>query len=178
MPLVLVLHGAGGSARSGLGILGPLADGSGTALLAPASRGRTWDVVEGGFGPDVAAIDRLLRRVFARVAVDRSRLAIAGFSDGASYALSLGLTNGDLFRHVVAFSPGFSAPGTRRGRPPIFDSHGVDDKVLPIDPTSRRLVPALRRAGYDVRYREFAGGHSVPPEIAREALDRVLGRGG
>lgn len=31
----------------------------------------------------------------------------AGFSDGASYALSLGLPNGNLFSHIVAFSPGF-----------------------------------------------------------------------
>jgi phospholipase/carboxylesterase len=32
-------------------------------------------------------------------------------------------------------------------------------------------VPQLRRAGYDVRYREFDGPHTVPGDIAREALD-------
>jgi len=52
-------------------------------------------------------------------------VAIQGFSDGASYALSLGLTNGDLFTHVIAFSPGFAAPAEQRGRPRIYVSHGV-----------------------------------------------------
>ena len=31
--------------------------------------------------------------------------------------------------------------------------------------------------GYDVRYREFDGGHEVPPEIARGALDWLLAPG-
>lgn len=31
----------------------------------------------------------------------------AGFSDGASYALSLGQPNADVFSHIIAFSPGF-----------------------------------------------------------------------
>jgi phospholipase/carboxylesterase len=41
---------------------------------------------------------------------------------------------------------------------------------LPIDQCSRRIVPKVRRAGYDVRYREFDGGHTVPPEMVQEAL--------
>ena len=175
VPLVLVLHGAGGSAESGLRVMGEAADAAGVAVLAPASRRRTWDVVSGGFGPDVAAIDGLLRRVTRALAVDVERTAVAGFSDGASYALSLGLTNGDRFSRVIAFSPGFAAPGERRGRPPVFISHGRDDRVLPIDRTSRKLVPALRRAGHAVVYREFDGGHGVPPAMVDEALAGLLG---
>src|SRR3712207_7974813 len=52
----------------------------------------------------------------------------AGFSDGASYALSLGIPNGDLFTHLVAFSPGFAAPDGQRGHPRVFVGHGVDDR--------------------------------------------------
>ncbi len=98
-----------------------------------------------------------------------------GFSDGASYALSLGLLNGDLLTHVIAFSPGFVLAERRRGRPRCFLSHGVHDEVLPIDPCSRRIVRELRGADYDVRYTEFDGGHSVPPAIARAAVDWLLG---
>lgn len=58
--------------------------------------------------------------------------------------------------------------------PAIFISHGTDDAVLPVDPCSRTLVPRLQRAGYDVRYREFDGGHVVPPEIACEAVGWFL----
>src|SRR5947209_3230289 len=109
-PLVLLLHGAGGNAQHGLALLHPLADAAGLLLLAPSSRGRTWDVILGSYGPDVAFLDEALTAVFARCAVDASHIAIGGFSDGASYALSLGLANGDLFTHVLAFSPGFMAP--------------------------------------------------------------------
>ena len=57
---------------------------------------------------------RALEQVFARHAVDAGHLAIGGFSDGASYALGLGLANGDFFRDVLAFSPGFVPPGGPR----------------------------------------------------------------
>jgi phospholipase/carboxylesterase len=169
-PLALTLHGAGGSARSGISHFLHLADAAGVILLAPESRGRSWDVLVGGYGPDVEFINRTLEWAFDRLALDTRRLAITGFSDGASYSLSLGLTNGDLFTHVIAFSPGFMAPASRRGKPPIFVSHGTHDRVLPIERCSRRIVPQLDRAGYQVRYREFDGSHTVPESIAREAL--------
>jgi phospholipase/carboxylesterase len=169
-PLVVMLHGAGGSAQGGLRPLQDRADEAGSILLAVDSRQRSWDVIVGGYGPDVAFIDRALTRTFARYAVDAARIAVEGFSDGASYALSIGITNGDLFTHVMAFSPGFCWPGDEQGSPRLFVSHGTGDEVLPIDACSRRIVPRLERAGYDVRYHEFDGGHTVPPEIAGEAV--------
>ena len=114
-PLAVVLHGAGGRGRDAVDLLRPLADASGIVLLAPTSRQYTWDVIVGGYGPDVEALDRILEDVFLRYALDPSRLAIGGFSDGASYALSLGIDNGDLFSYVIAFSPGFMAPSARFG---------------------------------------------------------------
>jgi phospholipase/carboxylesterase len=170
-PLVLLLHGAGGHARQGLELLRNLADAAGIILLAPASRERTWDLLIGRrYGSDAIMIDRALEQTFARYATDPARLAIGGFSDGASYALSLGITNGDLFTHVLAFSPGFMAPAGRRGSPHVFVSHGTRDGVLSIDSCSRMIVSQLQRADYEVRYREFDGGHTIPPEIALEAV--------
>jgi phospholipase/carboxylesterase len=170
-PLTLLLHGAGGHARKGLELLRSLADATGLILLAPASREHTWDLLVGRrYGPDTTLINRALEHTFSRYAVDPARLAIGGFSDGASYALSLGITNGDLFTHVIAFSPGFMAPAGHAGSPRVFVSHGTRDGVLRIDHCSRRIVPELGRSGYDVRYREFDGGHTIPPQIASEAV--------
>ena len=168
-PLVVLLHGAGSDPAAGLALLRREADEHGMLLVAPASTAATWNGVIGRWGPDVRAVDTTLRRVLRRFAVDPGRLALGGFSDGASYALSLGLANGDVFSHLIAFSPGFLAPPAERGRPRVFVSHGTDDNVLRIDRCSRRLVPALRRAGYEVHYDEFSGGHVVPPEIAAAA---------
>jgi len=174
-PLVVLLHGARSTAQAGLAPLLALADAAGLVLLAPQSRGTTWDVIHGGFGPDVARLDALLAEVFAAVAIDPARVALSGFSDGASYALSLGLGNGDLFTHLVAFSPGFALPAGRVGRPRAFVSHGTEDRVLPVARCSRVIVPALRAAGLDVTYEEFAGGHVVPPALARRAVAWLAG---
>lgn len=178
--LVLLLHGAGGSPRHGLDLLLPVADTHRLLLLAPQSTLSTWDVIVDGFGKDVRRIDRLLEEVVDAYPVEHA--VIGGFSDGASYALSIGLTNGDLFSGVLAFSPGFAAPLVVHGKPGVFVSHGVDDPVLPIDPCSRRLVPRLVAMGYDVTYDEFDGGHEVPEHVVghatawlRTGTDRVPG---
>lgn len=176
LPLALMLHGAGGNAYSGLAPLDDLPEKVGLIVVAPDAREGTWDVIMGGYGPDVRFINRALEQTFARYAVDPAYLAIGGFSDGASYALSLGLTNGDLFGDIIAFSPGFMSPAAPRDQPRIFISHGTRDAVLSIDHTSRRLVPRLRREGYSVRYEEFDGIHTVPPRIAREAVTWFTGR--
>jgi phospholipase/carboxylesterase len=169
---LVTLHGAGGDAAGGLSLLVPLADEYGLVLLAPASRESTWDaVLRGRYGPDVAVINRALDKVFRTVPVNRERIGIAGFSDGASYALGLGLANGGIFRRIIAFSPGFVPPAPRLGRPAVFISHGEDDAVLPIGSTSRRIVPALRRDGYDVDYVEFPGRHTVPHGVAEKAAE-------
>ncbi|MES1240106.1 MAG: phospholipase [Acidobacteriota bacterium] len=175
-PLMVLLHGAGRRATNALGPIQKLADDAGLILLAIDSRGETWDVLEGGYGPDVAFLDRALTRVFSRCAVDPARVAAEGFSDGASYALSLGVANGDLFTHLIAFSPGFLAPKDQRGKPKVFLSHGTRDEILSIVSTSRRIVPQLRDAGYDVTYREFDGDHTVPGPIAREAVAWFTGK--
>lgn len=174
-PLALMLHGAGGAAAGGLGLLKAFADEAGLILLAPGSEQYTWDLIASEYGPDVRLIDLALAQTFAGCAVNKERIAIGGFSDGASYALSLGLTNGDLFTHVLAFSPGFLAPASMNGKPRIFISHGTQDRVLPIERCSRRIIRQLERASYETRYEEFDGPHTVPREIALQGVRWLTG---
>ena len=169
-PLVLMLHGAGQSSEIGIRPFLPLAEAAGLVLVAPDSRGGTWDFLYGPYGADVAFIDRALTHVFDRCAIDPARITIEGFSDGASYALSLGLTNGDLFSRIVAFSPCILAPAATVGRPRIFMSHGTDDRILPIDSCGRRLATRLVSLGYQLEFHEFTGPHMVPKEVAQQAV--------
>ena len=174
-PLFIGLHGAGGAAGNWESYPAR-AESRGMIFLAPDSRSSTWDVLMGGFGPDVEFLDRALQHTFQRCRVDPGRIALGGFSDGASYALSLGLPNGDLFSHLTAYSPGFYVrPEQSVGRPAIFVSHGTDDNILPVSASRDTIVPTLRDAGYDVNYQEFVGGHEVPAEISEAALDWFLG---
>jgi predicted esterase len=148
-------------------------------IPAPESPGQSWGTGPKNWGYDYVAINRALEEAFARCAIDRNRLAIAGFSDGASYALSLGLANGDVFGYVIAFSPGFIVRAHARGRlgnnnevqiPRVYIAHGTGDNVLPIASTSRVFVSSLRKNGYDVEFREFSGGHHVSHQVAEQAM--------
>src|SRR5205085_1473653 len=104
-----------------------------------------WDLLAGGWGRDVAVLDAALAEVFGTCPV--SRTGFGGFSDGASYALSLGLGNGDLAEALIAFSPGFAAPSAAVGRPRVWISHGRAD-VLEGQPAIDLLLggDALRAA--------------------------------
>lgn len=180
-PLILMLHGAGSVGRRGINPYLERAEKLGLILVAPDSRGQTWDVIGGSWGADVAFIDRAFGELFNRCRIDPGQIVVEGFSDGASYALSLGLSNGDLFHHIVAFSPGFMRTALLTGHPAIFVTHGIEDQILPIDLCSRKIVPQLRRRGYDVTYQEFAGGHEITSELMDSSLawlgfSPVLGR--
>jgi phospholipase/carboxylesterase len=167
--LLVFFHGAGSSAADGLRAVGDPAAAAGVAVLAPTSAASTWDLIAGGLGRDVAVLDAALTHVLDRLPV--SRVALSGFSDGASYALSLGVANGDLAEAVLAFSPGFLAAPGRYGRPRFWISHGTEDRVLPVDRCGRRVSRDLAAEGYDVRYEEFTGGHVVTPALVTAALD-------
>jgi phospholipase/carboxylesterase len=175
VPVMVLLHGASSNPLHALRVMQEEAERRQFVVVAPKSVGITWDVIHGGFGPDVAAIDHVLTAVFEHLPAEPRRLAIAGFSDGASYALTLGLANGELFPSILAFSPGFFVPARRQGWPAIFVSHGRGDPILPIDQCGRLVVAALRMAEYDVAYHEFDGGHQVPASALAAGLDRWLG---
>ena len=171
-PLSLLLHGAGRDAYEWEGGF-PVFDELGLTVLSVDSRDASWDLRYGAFGADVTFIDLALAWTFARCNVDATRLGIAGFSDGASYALSLGLTNGDLFSHVLAFSPGFMDTVQRNGTPPIFLTHGTDDQVLPVA-FSRGMSEQLASEGYEVRFEEFAGGHTLPYAVGQAGFQWLV----
>jgi phospholipase/carboxylesterase len=162
--LLLVLHGAHGSASDALTAFRGGWNAHGLVLVAPAARGSSWSV-ERGSGEDLAAIGHALTQTYARCAIDARRVGIGGFADGATAALSLGMTNGRLFRAIIALSPGRVSKQTAVGRPRIFVAA----------PTGGGLVPTLRREGYAVAFRPFADGHDVSETLSRAAVRWFLG---
>ncbi len=167
-PLVVWFHGAGGHAERSVPTVRAATSHAGALVLLPSSSGATWDLLTGRTGADVGPLDTALRHVLETC--DVGRVAFAGFSDGASYALSLGLANGGLAEAVLAFSPGFVSPPALVGRPRCWVAHGTADTVLPVDRCGRRVVALLERQGYPVHYEEFDGPHVVRPDDVVEAL--------
>lgn len=173
--LLVMFHGAGGSADKVLPFVIAHARERGFLLLLPQSQFPTWDIVIGGHGPDLERLDKALSEVASRYAIDPAHLAFAGFSDGASYALSTGVTNGDVASHVIALSGGFMSVFTQEGMPRIFIAHGLQDEQLPIETSARPHAEKLKTAGYDVTTIEFKGPHRIEPPVVVLAMEFFLG---
>lgn len=168
--LILAFHGAGGSPREGLFVFREAWTEPGLVLLAPGSLGNTWSALSERRDRDLETVNRALEETWKRCLIDRRRVAVGGFSDGATHALSIGLQNGDVFHSVVALSPGGLLDVERHGKPRVFIAHGTGDDVLPYARSRTSIVPGLRGAGYQVTFRSFAGGHEVPASISRAAV--------
>jgi phospholipase/carboxylesterase len=168
--LLLVLHGAGGTPESALDAFRAGWDEPDLVLVAPQSKGDTWSVLRSEVDEDLETVNLALAQAYERCRIDRTRIGVGGFSDGATYALTLAVSNGDLFPAAIAFSPGGVLGGEQRGAPRIWISHGTADGVLPIATTGDAVAARLREAGYEVEYRRFAGGHEVTDELSAAAV--------
>lgn len=168
--LLVMFHGARGTSDTVLALLEQHAEEHGFLLLVPQSQFVTWDLAMGGNGPDLARLERALSKVAAHFQLDARHLGFAGFSDGGSYALSIGLTNGQIVSHVIALSPGFMSVHIPEGTPSIFIAHGADDTQLPARAHGRKHASKLEVDGYPVTYVEFEDGHIIRPHVLDQAI--------
>jgi predicted esterase len=173
-PMVLALHGANSVGPEMYEGLRRTAERRKFLLVTPTSVGMTWDIEHQGLGKDATVIDHTLTQAFQYSYTDPARIACLGMSDGASYALTIGLLNGDLFSDVIAFSAGMMKPARLVGRPRIYMSHGAHDPVLPFS-SAQKIAAALKAAGYDVEFQSFDGGHEMKQACVDAALDRFQG---
>ena len=190
-PLIVLFHGAGQSARAMIDGTRAEADRCGCLLVAVQSKGATWDTIglvrdaaraeratpAELFGEDAGRVERALSAALSAADADRRSVVLFGFSDGASYALSLGLANPSLVRGVVAIAPGFHLePAAINPKQRLFVAHSPADRVLPFRRTRDDTVASLRRAGFDLSFRPFDGGHRIDRTVLAEGLDFVLDR--
>jgi phospholipase/carboxylesterase len=174
-PLIVLLHGAGGDAKDFLDRFKEEAVKRGVVLLSLQSADRTWQLkAPADSDADVSNLHQSLRALLTDPLIDPRRIVVMGFSDGASFALSLGMAEPDLFRTIVALSPGYAfAPNRIDPGQRIIIVHGRRDGVLPAA-NARVIVRSLKRAGYSPEVRWFNGGHQIDPDLTRAALDDAL----
>lgn len=193
LPLVVLFHGYGFPAEQFMAIMTPVADRWGFMLVAPKAEHITWDMIYRGmndqsrsrvitrskprFGKDIAGIDAALKTMFATAPVDPRHVVLLGFSDGATYALSVGLANPQLFTTVISLSPGFVVfPDEVSKGQKVFVAHGTSDERLEFSNTRDAIVGPMQKAGMQVRFRPFEGRHVIDRDTLREALAFALGR--
>ncbi|MDF2621875.1 MAG: phospholipase/Carboxylesterase [Xanthobacteraceae bacterium] len=173
-PLVTLFHGGGGSAEKIMPILRGHAEERGFLLLVPQSLFPTWDIVIAGNGPDRERLDVGLKEVASRFTLDPAHFAFAGHSDGGSYSLSTGLSNGHIVSHILAFSAGFMTVLAQEGSPKVFIAHGQQDTQTPIGTAGRSHAAKLRRAGYELTYIEHPGPHASQPDMVKLGVEYFL----
>ena len=170
VPLLVMFHGAGGSAEKVLPFLEMHAKTNGFLLMIPQSTYPTWDITIGGHGPDIERLEKALSVVSSCFNIDPQHFAFAGFSDGASYALSTGITNGNLLSHVIVFSGGFMNVYQPEGKPRVFISHSPEDEQLNIKTSGLKHYNQLKKEGYDVHFQMFSGLHIIHPPVVEKAV--------
>jgi len=168
LPVILFLHGAG---ESGTEDVAPTTVGIGPAIAAAperfpalvvfpqASQGYGWR------GFNMAAAVAALADVESRYATDRARVYVTGISMGGYGTWLLALQQPERFAAVVPVCGGLDRTTSHLDIPhaaerlapiPQWVFHGDADNIIPVE-ESRLMVEALRTAGADVRYSEYAG---------------------
>lgn len=191
-PLLVLLHGHSHDHVQFIRMVEPWADHCGGIIFAPRASRITWDIIANArtleksrsaprnaprkFGVDAARVDGELKSLFATAPIDPNKVALMGFSDGASYALSLGLANPALFKWVIALSPGFALwPDQVALSQHVFIAHGHQDQRLSFENTRDGIVAPLKAAKVAVEFREFDGDHVMVGAHIREALKLSTG---
>ena len=174
MPLLVMLHGFSGWGDNQRSLFA-LAEELNFIVVLPESRDITWGKEAPGFDQDERYIGAAYRHVGGLVNIDFDHVALGGQSDGAGYALTMGLAYGNTFNHLIVLAGGgLIEPIRRQGKPKIFIAHGVKDSTMPIEVSGRKNVRQLKAEGYDVTYHEHDGGHGTPREIVRESIEWFL----
>jgi len=176
-PLVTVFHGAGRQDELLVRAYRDEPARREALFFIPRSTYPTWDLLVGQDRADLDFLEHAYAEIYRRLPVDHRRQALIGYSDGASYALAVGLSNPRLFSAVMGWAAGFvifdtTAISETDPRPRILLEHGTHDPVFPFEQIAIRNCAILRRLGYEVDLRVDEGGiHWPSHEFQGAALD-------
>jgi phospholipase/carboxylesterase len=189
-PLLTVLHGAGRQDEALMRAYRFEAQQRQAFVLVARSYHFTWDLIafasQSGIGadgepapmrPDLDFLEYAYDLIYRRYPIDPGRQGLIGYSDGASYALSVALSNPQHFCAVAAWAAGFlaleaevGAPGTPR--PAVFLEYGTHDEIFPFEQVAKPMKRQLEQLGCHVTFRIDEGGRHWPSgDFQAEALD-------
>ncbi len=124
---------------------------------------------EAGVDASILQVEALVAREVAR-GVPRSRILLAGFSQGGAVALAAGLRSAEPFAGLAALSTYLPsahkaeatlAPGA--ASQPVFMAHGSQDPVVPYA-AGEQSAALLRKLGFAVDWHRYPMAHAVCAE--------------
>jgi predicted esterase len=189
----ILVHGRGASAADIITLAQEIGADD-VAFVAPDAPGRTWypysflvpmERNEPYLSQSLAILGRLVEEL-EQQGIDRRRLALAGFSQGACLSLEFAARHASRFAAILAFSGGLiGPPGTPRDYQGSFEGTPVFIGCSDIDPhipveRVRESTLVLRRMGALVDERIYPGmGHTIAQDeieaasaLLRGATDR------
>jgi phospholipase/carboxylesterase len=125
-----------------------------------------------------SAITEVIAELETRLGARREKTILGGFSQGAMLSLDVALRAERGFAGLVLMSGTILAWHEwepllpKLSSVPVLQAHGRSDPLLPFS-TAERLRDALRAAGADVRWVQFAGGHTITGSVLEE-LSRLV----
>ena len=176
-PLLTVLHGAGRREEMLIKAYREEPEARNALFLIPRSHHATWDLTAANDRPDLDFLEWAYDLIYRRYPVDPDRQALIGYSDGASYALSVGLSNPGVFRAVMGWAAGFlvvdpSGISAEDPKPAVLLEYGTQDQLFPFERVAIPMRERLEGMGYAVNFRVDEGGRHWPSgEFQPEALD-------
>jgi polyhydroxybutyrate depolymerase len=136
LPLVLALHGAGGTGRemdAGTG-LSSLADRAGFVAVYPSTAWKFWNIAAAPGKPDdVAFLRTLLDTVESQVCIDPGRVYATGVSNGGGMVALLGCALSDRIAAIAPVAGNYlPLPPCAPQRPvSMLEIHGTADRSVP-----------------------------------------------
>jgi len=176
LPLFTVFHGAGRQDELLVRTFREEPERRQALFLIPRSFDPTWDLIAGRGQADLEFLEWAWDLIYRRYPVDRDRQVLVGYSDGASYALSMALSNPGFFDAVLCWAAGFvvvdrAAVGRPGRRPRVYLEHGTHDELFPFEQIAVPMCENLRAAGCEVEFSVDEGGRHWPSgAFHREAL--------
>ncbi len=181
-PLFTVLHGAGRQDEALAKGYRHEPDRRQAFFLIPRSVEPTWDLIASEGRPDLDFLEYAYDLVYRRFPIDPLQQALIGYSDGASYAMSVGLSNSTMFSALIGWAAGFIVldpeSAERFGqaipdpKPRIYLEYGTHDELFDYQTVALPTRDRLQQAGLDVTFSTDEGGRHWPSgSFHTEALD-------
>ena len=145
-------------------------------IQADREAGRVRDLsqeVPKGLAPAREKMLAFLKEIEQKFGADPKKTVLGGFSQGAMLSCDLILHTDRPYAGLVQLSGNILAQPVwgpllpKRKGLPVFQSHGVQDEILPYV-GAERLRDALSQAGLAVEWHAFRGGHEIPEPVLRQ----------